>query len=110
MEMDGNSYQPIYDAVCRKISNGNVGDAVQHAIQSLGIDHVARMAGDAIQQAAAEYMRPSAVFRPMLSKDGTAWCALLGSDLQSGIAGFGASPAEAMYEFDKAFVTAEQPK
>jgi len=29
-------------------------------------------------------------------KDGNAWCALVGKDLQSGIAGFGDTPKEAI--------------
>lgn len=37
--------------------------------------------------------------------DGNLWCALYGDDLQNGIAGFGATPAAAMREFDKAWAT-----
>ena len=49
----------------------------------------------------AQWERPSAIYRPRLFKDGDKYCALYGDDLQSGCAGFGDSPSEAMYEFDK---------
>lgn len=47
---------------------------------------------------------PSVLYRPTLSADGDMWCALYGDDLASGVAGFGKTPAEAMYEFDAAWV------
>lgn len=65
------------------------------------IAHAAQMAGVAVQQAAACYERPSAVFRPRLSVDGNQWCALYGDNLQDGVAGFGDSPADAMWDFDR---------
>jgi len=63
----------------------------------------ADMAKAAWQEAAWEYQRPSVVFRPHLSKDGNMWCALLGDNLQEGVAGFGDTPAKAMYAFDVAW-------
>jgi len=56
------------------------------------------------QEAAWEYQRPSVVFKPTLSKDGNMWCALLGENLQEGVAGFGATPAKAMWSFDQAWL------
>lgn len=44
---------------------------------------------------------PSAIYKPRLSIDGNQWCALYGENLQDGVAGFGASPAMAMADFDK---------
>lgn len=58
------------------------------------------------QKAAWEYQRPSVVFKPALFKDGSAWCALFGDDLQVGIAGFGETPSKAMYAFDRAWESA----
>lgn len=52
---------------------------------------------------------PSVLYRPRLSRDGNAWCALYGEDLQLGVAGFGKSPAEAMAAFDAAWVREVQP-
>ena len=67
------------------------------------ICHAATMVKEAFQQLACELMRPAVVFKPKLSLDGDMWCALLGDDLQVGIAGFGKSPAEAMFAFDVEF-------
>ena len=44
-----------------------------------------------------------AELKPTLSKDGDAWCYLLGDDVQSGIAGFGKTPHQAMIDFNKEF-------
>lgn len=55
------------------------------------------------QQAESERIRPSVLYRPALSLDGDQWCALYGADLMNGVAGFGASPAEAMADFDAAW-------
>lgn len=65
------------------------------------IAHAAQMAGAAWQEAAYEQTRPSVAFKPTLSRDGDQWCALFGSNLQDGVAGFGKSPAAAMYAFDQ---------
>lgn len=67
------------------------------------ICHEANMASLAWQHVAAAYERPCAMFRPVLSIDGNKWCALYGSNIQDGVAGFGDSPAEAMYDFDQAW-------
>jgi len=67
------------------------------------IAHEARMAGAAIQAAAAAHERPSAIYRPAVSMDGDKWCALYGDNLQDGVAGFGDSPAQAMEAFDAAW-------
>lgn len=77
---------------------------LDHEFQSLAAEaicHEARMAGAAIQEAASAHQRPSAVFRPRLSIDGNQWCALYGDNLQDGVAGFGNSPANAMWDFDR---------
>lgn len=77
---------------------------LDHEFQSLATEaicHEARMAGAAIQMAAGAHERPSVLFRPRLSVDGNQWCALYGDNLQDGVAGFGDSPADAMFDFDK---------
>lgn len=51
----------------------------------------------------AERRRPSVLYRPTLSADGTKWCALFGDDLASGVAGFGDTPEDAMRAFDAAW-------
>jgi hypothetical protein len=97
------SYQAIFDAVRSRISGGDVGSAVESAIRSAfeGADHAARMAAHEFQAAAQEMQRPSVLFKPTLSVDGNQYCALLGEDLQVGVAGFGDTPDKAMRDFDK---------
>lgn len=59
--------------------------------------------------AAQSQQLPSVLYRPALMADGDMWCALYGEDLASGVAGFGKTPAEAMYEFDQAWSTQRTP-
>lgn len=65
----------------------------------------ARQVNNAWQEAASEQMRPCVVFKPALSRDGNMWCALFGENLHEGVAGFGETPAKAMYAFDHAWLT-----
>jgi hypothetical protein len=65
------------------------------------ISHYAEKVNENIRYAIAYFEAPSVLFRPKLSIDGDQWCALYGDNLQEGVAGFGNSPAEAMYDFDK---------
>lgn len=102
--------QEIYDAVRSRISGGDVGSVVRDvASQAFDISFVR----DAIQQeacaAAYQWQRPSAVFRPTLSADGDQWSALLGENLQEGVAGFGPTPEAAMAAFDAAFWNEKTP-
>lgn len=97
------TYQAVYDAVRSKISNGDIGNAIDRYLHSLNLSHYADMACQAAQQAAAETTRPSVLYRPTLFMDGADWCALYGDDLQNGVAGFGKSPADAMTAFDNAW-------
>lgn len=64
-------------------------------------------AGDVIKEqayhVASESTRPSVLYRPTLSLDGGAWCALYGENLQEGCAGFGDTPEAAMRAFDVAW-------
>lgn len=69
------------------------------------ICHSASMVQESFQQVAYEQTRPAVLFKPKLFLDGNQWCALLGDNLQSGVAGFGASPADAMLDFDKEWNT-----
>lgn len=52
-------------------------------------------------QTLEELLRPSYLYKPKLIKDGNAWIALLGDNLQEGVASFGSSPDEAYRNFDK---------
>lgn len=101
------TYQAVFDAVRSKISNGDIGDAVERAVRDMNIPHYFEMASHAAQNAAAcieeRYSSPSAIYRPAISIDGNQWCALYGSDLQCGVAGFGDTPEQAMADFDKSW-------
>jgi hypothetical protein len=59
----------------------------------------------AVQEACSDInhalTRPSVVFRPILSVDGNQYCAVFGTDLQNGVAGFGDTPEAAMSDFDR---------
>ena len=104
------TYQAIYDGVRSRISNGDVGGVVREvAAQSFDIGFQKAHLQEAIHMVANEMMRPSVVYRPSLTADGTAWCALLGENLQVGVAGFGDTPAEAMAAFDLEFWKGRTP-
>lgn len=80
---------------------GDVLDSeLQHVVMNAYV-YAAEGAGAAIKDAASQYTLPSVMFRPRLSIDGNEWCALYGDNLQDGVAGFGDSPADAMWDFDK---------
>ena len=46
---------------------------------------------------------PHVLMRPKIFKDGNAWCALYGDNIQEGICGFGNTPANAANAFDAAW-------
>ncbi|MDH2239101.1 hypothetical protein N5K27_22590 [Pigmentiphaga sp. GD03639] len=107
------TYQAIYDAVRSRISGGDIGAAIGEAIgqqaqglswaiDAIRLEYV--QAADAHRRAGEEMQRPSVLYRPSLSIDGDQWCALYGADLQSGVAGFGDSPAAAIAAFDTEWV------
>lgn len=96
-----NEYQAIYDAVRSRIVGVDFGEAVASAVRNSSIDHYAAMAAEAIRESVSAHCRPSVLFKPVLTLDGNQWCALYGPDLQVGVAGFGDSPADAMWDFDR---------
>ena len=101
------TYQPIYDAVRSRLSNGDIGQAVEAVMREANLAHyvecAATLIGYEATKAAEAYSAPSAVYRPALSIDGNQWCALYGENLQDGVAGFGDTPAAAMRDFDRAW-------
>jgi hypothetical protein len=104
------TYQPIYDAVRSRISNGDIGAAVEQAMRDANFAHHAEMAANAVHCAAAEYERPSVMFRPKVYIDGDQWCALYGDNLQDGVAGFGDTPDKAMRNFDLNWCEQKAPR
>jgi len=71
---------------------------VQHAIDAIAF--TSRQIQQRAAEVMSEYSLPHTAMRPALSIDGNMWCALYGSNLQDGVAGFGRSPAEACADFD----------
>lgn len=98
-----NEYQAIYDAVRSRISNGNVGAAIESAIRDANVGHYFFLAGETIKSVAYSHENPSVLYRPNVYIDGDKWCALYGENLQDGVAGFGDSPQTAMSDFDKSW-------
>lgn len=104
------THQAIYDAVRSKISNGDVGYAVSEAArQAFDMSFLISHAQQEIYAVSFAMQRPSAIFRPKLSADGTMWCALYGDNLQEGVAGFGETPEKAFAAFDLAWNTERTP-
>lgn len=66
-------------------------------------------AAEAAFQTEMQRQRPFMLLRPPIYPDGDQWCALLGENLATGIAGFGATPDEAAKEFDRAWFNARTP-
>jgi hypothetical protein len=98
-------YQAIYDAVRSRISNGDIGSAVEAAFRDANLSHYAEQAMHHIAYAFADYQRPSVLYRPRLSLDGNMWIALYGDNLAEGCVGCGESPELAMAAFDKEWAT-----
>lgn len=97
------THQAIYDAVRSKISGGDISSAVRDVLwQQMDISHLKAMIQGDAAAIGWEMQRPSVLFRPTLLQDGNAWLAIYG-DLPTGCVGTGASPAEAMAAFDKAW-------
>lgn len=104
------SYQPIYDAVRSRVSNGDIGSAVANAMHGLNISFYFDQATRAIGDAGYEMQRPCYLLRPELKIDGDQWCALYGENVQDGVAGFGPSPSIAMADFDANYYKKIEPK
>lgn len=104
------SYQAIYDAIRSRISGGNVGEIVADACRNaFDISHTVAMLQADFCAAAYEMGRPSVVFKPVIQADGDMWTVLLGPDPQIGMFATGATPAEAMANFDKEFWKGRPP-
>lgn len=72
--------------------------------------HAAEMAQHEVAGSFSKYSLWATVYRLVPFKDGDQWCVLLGADLQVGIAGFGKTPADAIYAFDDAMNKAQGEK
>ena len=99
------SYQAIYDATRSRISSCNVQDAIVSVMRNaFDVSHLLPGLIQDIACSFAEHGRPSAVFRPALTCDGSVWTAVYG-DLITGVIGIGDSPEAAMRDFDIKWTT-----
>jgi hypothetical protein len=105
----GDTYQPVYDAVRSRIGHVDSSMVLQVIREAFDLSYQKQQLQQEISVISYQLTRPSAVFKPDLYKDGDMWCALLGGDIAEGVTGFGASPEEAMAEFDKAWYKKEVP-
>lgn len=100
------SYEAIYDAVRSRISGGNIGDVAERVIREhFDISYLKDRANGLLGGLEHDLRRPFVLMRPAMMLDGNKWCALYGENLQDGVAGFGDSPDEASYDFDKSWTT-----
>ena len=95
------TYQPIFDAVRSKLSNADIGSAVENAIRDCNLSHYFQIAASTFSESALELQRPSVLYRPALAIDGNMWEAMYGVNPMEGVCGYGESPAAAMLDFDK---------
>ena len=105
------NHQAVYDAVRSRFSSCDPQAAVYEAanVQLGGFSFLPQHIQQEVYRVSEEMTRPSVLFRPHLSADGTMWRALFGADLAVGIAGFGETPDAAMRAFDEAWLKANTP-
>ncbi len=105
------TYDAVYSAVRSRISGGNIGEVIERvARKAFDMGNARMLLQEQIAVVGYEMARPSAIYRPSISVDGTKWRALYGDDLMNGVAGFGDTPAEAMAAFDKAWTQEKTPE
>jgi len=97
------SYQAVYDAVRSRIGSVDGYAITEGIVSKFDFSHHAEIIRQEFVNVAFEQQRPAILLKPSISIDGNQWCVLYGEDLQSGVAGFGDSPYDAMLDFDKNF-------
>lgn len=101
------NYQAVYDAVRATFRGVDVTGAIERAFD---ISHTRVMLQQAFEIAAYEMQRPSVLYRPTMEPKGLKWCAYYGEvDGSEWIFGTGDTPAEAMADFDRAWVHQRTP-
>ncbi len=100
------TYLAIYNATKNSLGNCDVHGAVSDAaFRQFDISHLIGQAQGILSNIEVAHTRPHVLMRPALSCDGSKWCALYGDNLQEGVAGFGDTPEQAMYDFDRNWST-----
>ncbi|MGD0052961.1 MAG: hypothetical protein ABSD03_14255 [Vulcanimicrobiaceae bacterium] len=100
----GEIYDATYAAVSNRIGNVDLGAAVRDALHNAGgaIEWQAPIVAGEFNAVAYELRRPSTIYRPELFLTADGWCARYGAG-PDGAFGCGASPAEAMADFDRSW-------
>lgn len=83
-----------------------------HDVLSLELSNLSNQVNNVSQEfqiTAFEHRRPCVLFKPSIYIDGEKWCALYGTNIQDGIAGFGDTPEKAMIDFDLNFLNQKPP-
>ena len=102
-------YDAVYSVALSRIGRFD-GDALRHEIASkFDFSWQMGQVAEEFKHAAWAVASPSAVYRPTLTRDGNAWIALYGEDIATGAVGTGATPSDAMTDFDKRWFEAIQP-
>ena len=96
------NYQAVYDAVSSRFHGCDTSQALESAISNAFSNAyvIPEVVRACMSDVANEMMRPFVLLRPKMYPDGDQWCALYGDDLQSGVCGFGETPAKAATQFD----------
>jgi len=76
---------------------------MDHEHSLMACNSISHEAAQCFQTIWDHAIQPSVLYRPALSVDGNQWCALYGADLQSGVAGFGDTPEQAMADFNRSW-------
>lgn len=97
------SYQAIYDATRSRINPTPASSVYDAARDQFDISWQKKILQQEIAAVSMSMQRPSVLYRPQIFPEGNQWCALYGTNIQEGVAGFGDSPADAMDAFDVAW-------
>lgn len=97
------TYQAIYDATRSRMSNGDIGAAIESSMRDSNISFYFEQMKNFFIETIAIQSEPFFLIKPNLFIEGDMWCALYGVNLQEGVAGFGKSPAEAVQNFNNAW-------
>jgi len=95
------SYQAIYDAVRSRIGSFDGQHLVHEIARNFDCSWQISQVADEFKHTAWAMSRPSVIYKPTLYQDGNAWIALYGEDIATGAVGSGATPSDAMTDFDK---------
>jgi len=95
------SYQAVYNAACRKFGGFDASRLMDEIAAKFDVSYTIEVLKGELLNVVYEHLRPSVLYKPALSCDGSEWCALYGEDAKHGVTGFGGTPAEAMADFDK---------